>query len=416
MKKRILLVTNGFPFGESERGFLSEEVRCLTKKFDLLVLAPDNGEELLYPTDGIARVFRYSFSLFRNAFSIDALLRLAQPDTLAEVWHLLKKRGCSESVRSIKAVLSFRFHAWEMERKIGEIIQTERIDLVYTYWCNECTLAAVHLKKRFPSLKVITRFHGFDLYEERTELAWQMFRKKIAEGADGLCFACEYGKNYFAKHWGTETTDKMHLCYLGSVDRGLRAAQWPNSLRIISCANLIPLKRVELIVEALTHLPKTMNVEWYHFGDGPERKKLEQLAGERLQNCHNIAWNFRGFIPNAMLVEEYRKLSPQLFVTTSSTEGGAPVSIQEAFSMGIPAIGTAVGGIPDLILDGKTGFLLPQNLEATDVANAILRFARLTNEQRDQMRLAAREHWANKFDAEKNAEAFAAYLSELISS
>ena len=243
-----------------------------------------------------------------------------------------------------------------------------------------------------------------------------MFRKKITEGADGLCFACEQGKSYFTKHWGAEATDKIHLCYLGSVDRGLIAAQRPNCLRIISCANLIPLKRVELIVKALAHLPKTMNVEWYHFGDGTERKKLEQLAGERLQNCHNIAWNFRGFIPNVMLVEEYRKLSPQLFVTTSSTEGGAPVSIQEAFSMGIPAIGTAVGGIPDLILDGKTGFLLPQDLEATDVANAILRFAMLTNEQKNRMRMAAREHWANKFDAKKNAEIFTAYLNELISS
>ena len=149
MKKRILLVTNGFPFGESERGFLSEEVKCLAKRFELLVFALENGEELLYPTDGIARIFRYSFSLFRNAFNVDALLRLVQPDTLAEVWHLLKKHDFSGTARCIKAVLSFRFHAWEMERKIGEIVQTERIDLVYTYWCNECTLAAVLRKIRF---------------------------------------------------------------------------------------------------------------------------------------------------------------------------------------------------------------------------------------------------------------------------
>ena len=119
---------------------------------------------------------------------------------------------------------------------------------------------------------------------------------------------------------------------------------------------------MEQIIEGLALLPETLRVSWDIFGDGTEREKLEALAAEKLGGRGNITWNFHGFVPNAALAEEYRKLAPQLFLTTTSTEGGAPVSIQEAFSMGIPAIGTAVGGVPELIREGETGFLLPEKV------------------------------------------------------
>ena len=73
MKKRVLLVTNGFPFGESERSFLSEEVKQLAEQFDLLVLAPQNDDALLYPVEGIKRIERYRFTSFRQSRELRAL-------------------------------------------------------------------------------------------------------------------------------------------------------------------------------------------------------------------------------------------------------------------------------------------------------------------------------------------------------
>ena len=83
--------------------------------------------------------------------------------------------------------------------------------------------------------------------------------------------------------------------------------------------------------------------------------------------------------------------------------------------MGIPAIGTEVGGIPDLIIDGQTGYLLPQAVEPVHVASAIARFAALSNEQKRQMSQAARQHWTENFDAKKNAAQFVKYLQKLLS-
>lgn len=414
MKKRLLLITNGYPYGESERGFLTEEVKILSAQFDLYIMALDNGDDLRYPTDGISHIEQYRYSSFRQTRQFRALPYVFQMASLREGWQYAKSKGFSNPLGDFRRILYCRFNVWEMEQQIAELVRSNSIDMVYTYWCTECTVAAVNLKKRFPHLKVVTRFHGMDLYEERTAENWQPFRKEIAKKADGLCFACEYGRTYFMERWGTEYADKMGVFYLGSPDYGVQPYSRTEHLRLVSCSNLIPLKRVDLIVESLAFLPKTVRVFWNHFGDGVERAKLEELAKERFCNCPNIQWKFHGFVPNGTLAEKYREIGPDLFITTSSTEGGAPVSMQEVFSMGIPAIGTPIGGIPDLIVDGQTGFLLPQNVKPQDVAAALMRYVALTDTQKREMTAAVRHRWEEKFNAKTNAVQFAAYLQNLL--
>ena len=414
MKKRLLLVTYGYPFGESERSFLGEEVKLLASRFDLVVMALDNQDELLYPTDGIMHLERYRFSSFRQSRAYRALPHVFEWASFLEAWDYAKAKNFSNPIGKLRSTLYYRFNVWEMEQQIGRLVQSQKIDIIYTYWCTECTVAAVKLKKRFPHLKVVTRFHGMDLYEERTPENWQFFRKEIARRADALCFACEYGRTYFQEHWGAEFAEKMHLSYLGSTDRGVVDAPLAQQLRIISCSHLVALKRVDRIIEALSLLPESLQVQWHHFGDGVQREQLEKLAGEKLTDRPNIQWEFHGFIPNTALTDEYRKIKPNLFITTSSTEGGAPVSIQEAFSMGIPAIGTAIGGIPDLIIEDQTGYLLPEQATPETTADAIQKFAVLPEEQKKLMAAAARQLWKEKFDAKENAAAFTSYLRDLI--
>lgn len=415
MKKRLLLITHGYPFGESERGFLREEAKVLADQFDLVIMALDNPDKLIYPADGIIHIERYRYSSFRKTRAYRALPHVFGMQSLREAWAMAKANNFVNPVGNLRHILYYRFNVWEMEQQIERLVRLKKIDMIYTYWCNECSVAAINLKKKFPHLKVVTRFHGMDLYQERAADNWQPFRKDIARYADGLCFACRYGRDYFQSHWGTQYADKMHLWYLGSTDRGMTDAPVTETLRIVSCSNVIPLKRIDLIIDGLSQLPDMVQVCWHHFGAGASQEELENLAKERFCDRMNIRWKFCGFVPNAQLTEEYRKIKPNLFITTSSTEGGAPVSIQEAFSMGIPAIGTPVGGIPDLIIDGQTGFLLPEQPVASDVADAIAKYAALPDEEKKNMAEAARKLWKENFDAKENALRFTAYLRNLIS-
>ena len=413
MKKRLLLITHGYPFGESERGFLGEEAKVLADQFDLVIMALDNPDPLIYPTDGIQHIERYRYSSFRKTRAYRALPSVFGLASLREAWAMAKRNHFSNPLGNLRHILYYRFNVWEMEQQIEKLVRSKHIDMIYTYWCNECTVAAVNLKKKFPQLKVVTRFHGMDLYEERTPDRWQPFRKEIARRADGLCFACTYGRDYFQSHWGDRYADKMRLWYLGSTDRGVVDSPVNETLRIVSCSNVIPLKRIDLIIEGLSQLPQTMQVQWHHFGAGVSQEKLEDLAKEKLRE--NVQWTFHGFVPNGQLGQEYRNIRPNLFITTSFTEGGAPVSIQEAFSMGIPAVGTRVGGIPDLILDGQTGFLLQEEATPTAVAETLLKYAALSEGEKNRMAAAARHLWKENFNAQENALRFTAYLRNLIS-
>ena len=415
MKKRLLLVTMGFPYGESERGFLTEEVKQLAESFELYILALDNGQELKYPVEGLKGVARYSVPSVRRSLSAGMLMEILHPAVFKEIFDCCRKNGFGNVAAAAKEIIYFRFKAWVAKQKIRELVESCQIDLVYTYWCTAPTLAATELKREFPQLKVFTRFHGMDLYEERTPIRWQPFRREITEGAAGLCFACSYGKDYFAQHWGKDHIEKLRLHFLGSCDYGMADTCKTEPLRLLSCSNLIPLKRVEKIIEGIALLPEDVKLHWDIVGNGSEREKLEALAQERFGDRANITWKFHGAIPNAELSEYYKQLSAQLFITTSSTEGGAPVSIQEVFSMGVPAIGTEVGGIPDLILEGKTGFLLPQKAEPEAVAAAILRVARMDDGAYQQMRAAVRKHWEEHFHAVRNAERFTNDLLEIVS-
>jgi len=167
-----------------------------------------------------------------------------------------------------------------------------------------------------------------------------------------------------------------------------------------------------MIIDALALLPESLHVEWHHFGDGQERENLTAQA-ERTLPPH-IRWKFWGHIPNCQIDGLYQSLKPAAFITLSSTEG-LPISILEAFSAGVPAIATNVGGIPEIVRNRETGVLLPEAPSPEEVAAAIQHFYNLPLMKRDTMGAAARALWEKDFNAEKNAERFARSLKHLLS-
>ncbi|MEG1926658.1 MAG: glycosyltransferase, partial [Ruthenibacterium sp.] len=116
-------------------------------------------------------------------------------------------------------------------------------------------------------------------------------------------------------------------------------------------------------------------------------------------------WNFHGFVTNQELMNQYKILGVNLFMTVSQTEG-LPVSVLEAFSCGIPVIATAVGGIPEAVQEEKTGHLLASNPTAIEVANIVSRFWNSSTEVKEKLSGNAYEFWKSDFQAKKNAENF----------
>lgn len=126
---------------------------------------------------------------------------------------------------------------------------------------------------------------------------------------------------------------------------------YENDLWLGTIAELHPVKGLSYAIEAVPLITKTYpRLRYLIAGEGDERAALEKLIEERGLGQHVF---LLGFVDNA---PQYGK-AYDLFLLPSLSESFG-ISILEAGLSGVPAIATAVGGIPEFITDGKTGRLV----------------------------------------------------------
>ncbi|MGI8330310.1 glycosyltransferase [Actinomadura scrupuli] len=138
--------------------------------------------------------------------------------------------------------------------------------------------------------------------------------------------------------------------------------------RGVVVANLISYKGHADLVEALGMLAAPP--EMCFIGEGPERERLTALVEER--GLERVV-AFAGTVPVAV-----RLLRHYQFAVLPSHEEGLPNAVLEAMAAGLPVIATAVGGTPEIVVDGVTGLLVPAHAP-DELASAI---ARLTADPR----------------------------------
>jgi len=113
----------------------------------------------------------------------------------------------------------------------------------------------------------------------------------------------------------------------------------------------VPIKRhVDLFHAIPKVLERYPDTYFAIVGDGELRPKLEALA-DKLDITHRCI--FTGFREDQEQV--YAALD---LVTLTSANEGLPVVVIEALSSGTPVVATRVGGVPELIEDGKTGYIV----------------------------------------------------------
>jgi len=155
-------------------------------------------------------------------------------------------------------------------------------------------------------------------------------------------------------------------------------AQRPRSgpLRLLTAANLLPVKGHRYLLEALASLcADGVGVSLDLAGDGPLRPELERQARD-LDIADKV--RFLGQLPHGELLErmaagEWDAAVLPSIVTDSGEHEGTPVSLMEAMACGLPAVSTLTGGIGEL-LDGGAGILVPQK-DPRALADAIRQLA-----------------------------------------
>jgi colanic acid/amylovoran biosynthesis glycosyltransferase len=138
------------------------------------------------------------------------------------------------------------------------------------------------------------------------------------------------------------------------------AAEVTDTVRIITVARLIELKGIDYAIRAVARLKDRVDirVEYHIVGDGEERAALKELATEVGISDAVI---FHGHITRAEVL--HMLADSDIFVLPSLEEAFGMVLL-EAQAVGLPVVATDVGGIPEAIDRGESGFLVPSRSTA----------------------------------------------------
>jgi len=414
----LVLLTGTYPYpAGAEQTFLDPELPHLLRCFERVVVVPAarGGERGPMPAsaeldEGLASSLKAALSAGRRRLVLAALgtglpmaEAVARPRVALRYGELRRLVGFAAGAR--------RSSAWLAQQVRARGIDCRRT-VFYTYWLDHLTMGVALLKRSQPGLILVSRAHAFDLYEERQQPPYFPCRRRLLGSLDRLFLVSEHGRRHLERLYPAEAA-RFRLSRLGSPEPGfLSAASTDGVFRVVSCSFLVPVKRVDRLLEGLALAARARpgrRLEWLHLGGGP----LEAQLRERVDRLAppNLRCQLAGQLPPNAVFAAYRDGPVDLFANTSASEG-LPVSIMEAQSCGIPVLAPAVGGIPEVV-DETNGFLLDTNPRAEDVAAALL--AALDDPARlGRMRTAARRRWEESGDAGHNFAAFAAELRALL--
>jgi glycosyltransferase involved in cell wall biosynthesis len=200
-------------------------------------------------------------------------------------------------------------------------------------------------------------------------------REKLA-AMDWLVTCTETGHRVLAALAPGKTSLVYHgLDFTRFPEPPLRAARREGPYALLSVGRLVPKKGYAGLIEALGRLPKDLDWRFRHIGGGPLKDALQAQA-QRLGIAERITW--LGAKPQETVLEEYR--GADLFVLNSriaedGDRDGLPNVLMEAQSQRLPVIATNLAGIPELVIDGETGALVPPD-DASALGAAIERMLR----------------------------------------
>lgn len=244
-------------------------------------------------------------------------------------------------------------------------------------------ISTVHnVRYRLPTM-LLDRATGW-LDTRTVAVSPQVARAAVSWGARGLC----------TRIHGVNVTEQRRRALESQRIR----QEWKipvSAFPIVHVANFRPQKNHELLIEAAAKVvDRDPRALFLIAGSGPLR---DQIA-RRVADLRSSRIRFLGHVPDAG-----RLIASADLLVLSSFYEGLPVVVMEALAAGVPVVSTAVGGVPDLIEDGRNGLLTrPGDPEA--LAETILRamppetHARLREGARDSAELVDISRTAQWFD------------------
>jgi len=212
--------------------------------------------------------------------------------------------------------------------------------------------------------KLVTTFHGFDITKSICDFGEGTYSLLFSKG-DLFCPISNYWKQRLIKLGCSE--HKIHVHRMGvnleKFSTSVSQTKLKEKLLLVSIARLVEKKGLEYSIRAVAKVLENLgdvSIEYNIIGDGELKSQLQQLI-LNLNASDSIF--LRGQKRSDEVVHILNHSHVLIAPSVTSEDGdmeGIPVVLMEAMAMGLPVVSTYHSGIPELVNDGVSGFLVPE--------------------------------------------------------
>ena len=297
-------------------------------------------------------------------------------------------------------LFEFPLYTPALASKMVEVAKFEKLDLIHAHYAIPHATSAYIAKQILNDehLRIITTLHGTDITLIGLEPSFLSVMKFSIEKSDGVTAVSRFLKEKTITNYGINKEIEVIPNFVDTelfkrmADTNLRKTIAPNGEKIlIHISNFRIVKRVTDVIRIFNLVLKKIPSKLVLVGDGPDRSNCENLCRE-LQLGDNV--KFLG--KQAELVELLS--AADLFLMPSQSESFG-LSALEAMACEVPVISSSVGGLPELVVHGETGYIA----EIGDVERMAKYATELlsNNTRREMFAKAGRKRAVENFDIDQ---------------
>ena len=238
---------------------------------------------------------------------------------------------------------------------VGLRLQDLGIDHIHAHFAGMAARTAFWIAKFFPITFSFTA-HANDIFAPRK---FEIGLDKLVETARAIITETDYSEKFLRERF-PECADRIHRVYNGLNLAEFRRANFSSDPPlIVAIGRLIVKKGFANLIRACALLVERGRLfQCEIFGEGPlENQLLGQIEESGLKELVQLP----GPKPQHQLRERLAAANVFVLPSVPEAEGGMdnlPTVIMEAMATGLPVVSTRIGGIPEMVIDNETGFLV----------------------------------------------------------
>ncbi len=246
--------------------------------------------------------------------------------------------------------------------KIFEVAETQKLDVLHMHYAIPHAAAAYLAREMYKPqryLPFVTTLHGTDITLVGSRKSFLPITRFSIAQSDAVTAISRYLAEETYRTFGEIAVEVIPNFinaddYQRRENPALRSSLAPRGEKLLMhVSNFRPVKRITDCIRTLAEIRKRrsdLEVRLVMCGDGPERKGAEDLAMSYGLFDQVL---FVGSVPN---IAEYLSVADLLLMPSETESFG--LAALEAMACQVPVIATGVGGLPEVVLDGETGYLV----------------------------------------------------------